>query len=232
MQNVVTWQDAILVAGTTVLNQLVSFLPNLFGAVLIIMVGRIVAGWTKSLVVGMLKTAKLNKVVKDTAVDAFLKKAEWKGQVEEIFGNIAKWLTLLIFFIAAINVLGLTTVTQVLNEILAYIPRVISAALILLAGVLLAGAVEGVVKGATGAVDASTSRMLGKLTSWIVMIFATLAAISELGIAAHVINTLITGVVATLTLGLGLALGLGSKDLVSKILTEWYQGIRQDLKKK
>ncbi len=64
------------------------------------------------------------------------------------------------------------------------------------------------------------------------MIFAILAAISELGIAANFINTLITGTIAMLSLGLGLALGLGSKDLVKEILTEWYSGIKKDLKRK
>ena len=123
--------------------------------------------------------------------------------------------------------MGLSTVSQVLNNILGYIPKVFSAAIVLLAGVLLAGLVESLVKGAVGSVAVSVSRFLGKLASWIVMIFATLAAISELGIAANFINTLITGTIAMLSLGLGLALGLGSKDLVKEILTEWYSGIKR-----
>ena len=111
-------------------------------------------------------------------------------------------------------------------------PKVFSAAIVLLAGVLLAGLVESLVKGAVGSVAVSFSRFLGKLASWIVMIFATLAAISELGIAANFINTLITGTIAMLSLGLGLALGLGSKDIVKEILTEWYGTVRKDLNRK
>ena len=63
------------------------------------------------------------------------------------------------------------------------------------------------------------------------MVFTILAAISELRIAEKVINTLIIGAVATMTIGLGLALGLGSKDLVKEMLSEWYGKVRQDLKK-
>lgn len=233
MQNgIISWQDAIFVAGATVLNQLAGFLPSLLGAIVIFLVGWIIGGLARSLVSKILSVIRLQAVIKGTAIDTFVQKAEIKGKVEDAIGGVVKWIIVFIFFIAAINILGLPTVSQVLNSILGYIPRVFSAALVLIAGVLLAGVVESVVKGATGAIDLSVSRFLGKLASWVVMIFSVLAAISELGIAAQFINTLIIGVVATLSLGLGLALGLGSKDIIREILAEWYEGVRRDIKKR
>lgn len=231
-ENISNWQDAIIVAGSSVLNQLATFIPNLLGALLVLVIGWLAGSWLKFLVSKILGAVKLNSLIAGTVVDSFLKKAEIGGKVEDILGNTVRWLTIFIFFIAAINILGLSTVSQVLNNILSYMPKVFSAAIVLLAGVLLAGLVESLVKGAVGSVAVSVSRFLGKLASWIVMIFATLAAISELGIAANFINTLITGTIAMLSLGLGLALGLGSKDLVKEILTEWYSGIKKDLNRK
>lgn len=231
-ENISNWQDAIVVAGSSVLNQLAIFIPNLLGAILVLVIGWLAGAWLKILVAKILGAVKLNALITGTAVDSFLKKAEIRGKIEDILGSTVRWLTIFIFFIAAINILGLSTVSQVLNNILGYIPKVFSAAIVLLAGVLLAGLVESLVKGAVGSVAVSVSRFLGKLASWIVMIFATLAAISELGIAANFINTLITGTIAMLSLGLGLALGLGSKDLVKEILTEWYSGIKKDLNRK
>ena len=231
-ENISNWQDAIVVAGSSVLNQLATFIPNLLGAILVLVIGWLAGSWLKFLVSKILGAVKLNTLVTGTVIDSFLKKAEIGGKVEDILGNTVRWLTIFIFFIAAVNILGLSTVSQVLNNILGYIPKVFSAAIVLLAGVLLAGLVESLVKGAVGSVAVSVSRFLGKLASWIVVIFATLAAISELGIAANFINTLITGTIAMLSLGLGLALGLGSKDLVKEILTEWYSGIKKDLKRK
>lgn len=231
-ENISNWQDAIIVAGSSVLNQLATFIPNLLGALLVLVIGWLAGSWLKFLVSKILGAVKLNSLIAGTVVDSFLKKAEIGGKVEDILGNTVRWLTIFIFFIAAINILGLSTVSQVLNNILSYMPKVFSAAIVLLAGVLLAGLVESLVKGAVGSVAVSVSRFLGKLASWIVMIFATLAAISELGIAANFINTLITGTIAMLSLGLGLALGLGSKDLVKEILTEWYGGVKKDLNRK
>lgn len=230
--SVTTWQEAVILAGSTVFSQMVSFLPNLFGAGLIFILGWIIAGWLRSLAVKLFEMVRLAKAVEGTAIETFLKKAEWNGKIEEIIGNLVKWIIVLVFFMAAANILGLSAVSEVLNSILAYLPSVFSAALILLVGVLLAGLVEGLIKGAMGAVDVSTSRLLGKITSWMVMVFTILAAISELRIAEKVINTLIIGAVATLTIGLGLAIGLGAKELVKEALSEWYGKVRQDLKKK
>lgn len=232
MDSVGSWQEAIMAAGSTVLSRIALFLPNLFGALFIFALGWVIAGLVQSLVARIVRLVQLHHLVEGTAVETFMKKAELKGKVEEILGGISKWIVIFIFFIAAVNVLGLTTVSLVLQGILGYIPKVISASLILVAGVLLAGVVESVVKGAAGTIAVSTSRLLGKIASWVVMIFATLAAVSELGIAAQVINTLIIGVVATLSLGTGLAIGLGSKDLVRDILAEWYGSFKKDLKRK
>ena len=103
-----------------------------------------------------------------------------------------------------------------------------ASVLILTAGVLLAGLIENFVKGTVNQVEPKTSRLLSKIASYLVVTVATLAAINELGIAQALINTLFIGVVATLTLGIGLSIGLGGKDIVSKILLDWYT----DFKKK
>lgn len=224
-------QDALLTASSTVLTRLALFLPNLLGSLLIFIVGWIVSGWTRSVITKLLRLVNLHRLTEGTGVETFLKKAELKGKAEELLGGLVRWVVLFIFLIASINVLGLSTVSQVLNNILAYIPRAISAVIILVVGVLLSGVVESLVKGATGALEVATSRFLGKIASWIVMVFSTLAAISELGIAEQFITTLFIGVVTTLALGLGLSLGLGSKDIVRDILTSWVESVKKDLKR-
>lgn len=227
-----TWQEALVVASSTIVTRLLSFIPNLLGAIVVFLIGWLISGWMRSLVIKMLTAARLQNIVQKTVIEQFIQKAELKGKIEEIVGGLVRWVIIFIFFIAAINILGLSTVSLVLNSILAYIPRVLSAIIILLVGVVLAGAVESIVKGTAGAIDVSTSRLLGKISSWMVMIFAILASISELGIAAQFINTVVIGVVASLSLGFGLALGLGSKDVVGEVLSNWYKELQKDLKRK
>src|SRR3989304_6401365 len=216
------WQQALFLAGSNIFTSFVNFLPDLLGAIIIFFVGIILAKWAKALVVKVLGLVSLDKLVRSTGFNQFLTKAEIKVKVEAFLGEIVRWLIIAVFSIAAINVLGLTTVSAVLTSILTYIPNIISAVLILTVGVMLAGLVENLVKGTLGQVEVKTSRLLSKIASYLVVIVAILAAVNELGIAQSLINTLFTGLVATLTLGIGLALGLGGKDVVSKMLLDWY----------
>lgn len=231
MPAVASWQEALLLAGEKVLSSIASFLPDLLGAIIVFLIGLALAKWAKKLVVKLLETLRLSTAVEKTGLQKFLKKAEVKLKTEEIIGGIAKWLIILTFSVAAINILGLPTVSVVLERILAYIPRIISAILILTIGVLLAGLVESLLKGALGQIDVKTSRLFGKIGSYLVVVFAALAAINELGIAQSLINTLFMGFIAMLALGFGLAIGLGAKDLIAQILNDWYKAFRKEIKK-
>ena len=79
--------------------------------------------------------------------------------------------------------------------------------------------------------DIKLGRLSGRLASYLVVIFAVMAAINELGIAQSLINTLFMGLVAMLALGFGLAIGLGAKDLVSEILNNWYKDLKKEIRK-
>jgi len=223
------YSSALVGAWTDVTTRLLAFFPNLIAALVVFLVGWIVAGWLRTITIKILETLRLSSLLQDTGVQHFLKKADITDKIEEAIGSIVKWLIILVFFIAAVNILGLSTVSQVLESILGYIPNVISAALILTIGVLISGFVESLVKGAIGSVDIKTGRLFGKIASYTIVVFASLAAISELRIAQAFINTIFTGFIAMLALGFGLAIGLGAKDLVSRVLNDWYERFRKDI---
>lgn len=223
-------QEAITAAALNVTTSIVNYLPNIVGAVVLLAVGLIIGKWVKALVKKVLELVNVSSLVKDSGIQNFLDKAEVKTKIEEGSGEVLRWLILLVFFIAAVNLLGLTTVSAFLNAILGYIPQVISASLVFAAGVLIAGWVEGLVKGAVGSLSLGTGRLLGKIASYVVVVFTILAAIGELGIAAEFINILFIGFVTMLALGLGLAFGLGAKDVVAEMLKEWHRQMKKELK--
>jgi F0F1-type ATP synthase membrane subunit c/vacuolar-type H+-ATPase subunit K len=229
--DIMAWQNALTSVWVNTVGSTFAFLPNILGAVLVAILGIVIGSWVKSVTVRSLQLLRFENLIKDSKFKAFLIKAEITDKVEEVVGSILKWLIVLTFFIAATNIVGLTTVSNVLVGILSYIPNVISAVIVLAIGVLLAGIVEGIVKGALASVDLKTSRLMGKIASYAVVTIATLAAFSELHIAESFINILFIGFVSMLALGSGLAIGLGAKDLVSKILVEWYKDLKTELKK-
>ena len=227
---IATWRTALFDAASNLLNSLALFIPNLLGAIILFLVGLLLARWLKTLIVKLLGGLNVSKLFKDTAVDKFLQKAEMSTKVEQVLGETVRFLTILIFFVASVNLLGLNTVTLVLNSILAYLPNVFAAVFIIALGVIIAGVVERLVKGALGTVDVHISRLLAKLSSYIIVIFTVLAALSQLKIATTFVTTLFTGFVAMLALGFGLAIGLGSKDLVKDLLEDWYKNFQKQIK--
>lgn len=226
------YQDAFLLAVKDTIANVLSYIPTILAAVVVFFLGLVIAKWAKVLTIKLLNALKLSAVVRKSGFEPFLKKAEITMRAEDIIGGVVKWLIILVFFIATVNMLGLPTVSVVLNSVLGYIPRVISAILVLTIGILLAGVVEGVIKGALGQVDVRASRLMAKIASWLVVVFSSLAAINELQIAQALINSLFVGFVAMLAIGIGLALGLGAKDLVSRILNEWYDRLKTEIKHK
>lgn len=225
-----TWQVALFDASSNLLTSIALFIPNLLGALILFFVGIVLSGWIKSLTVRLLSGLNLSKLFQGTTFSKFLEHADLTTKIEQVVGELLRLLVVLIFFIASINLLGLTTVTEVLNRILNYLPHVFAATLIIAIGTIIAGLVEKIVKGSLGTVDVKTSRLLAKISSYIVMVFTILAAMSQLGIAATFVNTLFIGFVAMLAIGLGLSLGLGSKDLVKTILEDWYKDFKKQVR--
>lgn len=232
MSNITDWQSTFNEASVSVFQTIFSFLPTLLAAVLVFVIGLVLARFLKKLTVRLFSELRLSRLAQMSGLETFLNKAEIKIKIEEILGNLVKWIIIFIFFITAVNILGLQSVSMVLNGILGAIPRVLSAAFILTAGILLAGLIESLVKGSVAQIDLKLGRVAGKFASYIVVIFVVLAAINEIGIAQALINSLFIGVVAMLALGFGLALGLGAKDLVAKILNEWYEQLKEEIRKK
>ncbi len=229
--DIIAWQNALYTVWMNTLGSVFSLLPNLLGAVLVATLGIVIANWVKSFVLKSLQMMRFETLIKDSKFKAFLVKAEVTDKVEEVIASVLKWLIVLTFFIAATNILGLTTVSNVLGGVLSYVPNIISAVIVMAIGVLLAGIVEGVVKGALASVDLKTSRLMGKVASYTVVTITTLAAFSELKIASEFINILFIGFVSMLALGFGLAIGLGAKDVVGEALSDWYKELKKDLKK-
>ncbi len=221
-----TFEDSFSVAVNQVFSGIVQFIPVLLGALLVLLVGLLLSGWAKSLTVKLLKVTKLDSLFTNPAIKEFLKNAQITEKIEVVIGEVVRWAIITLFFMASVNILGLTTVTAFLSTILSYIPNLFAAVIILLIGVILAGVLEKVVKGSLGSVDVSVSRFMGKFVSYTVMIVSVLAAISQLGIAQSFIEVIFTGFVATISLALGLGFGLGSKDLIKKVLEESYENFK------
>lgn len=210
----------------------IAFLPQLFWALIILIIGILLGRLGKSLVKSALHAINLNGLVKNAGFGKLSSQADFRPQVEEGLGELTRWLIIYLFTISFLNILGLTNIADFLTNILSYLPNIIAALLIFIIAVLLAGFTESFVKNAVASFDVITARLMGKIASYTIVVIGALIALSELGIAEFFINILFIGFVVTLSLTLGLAIGLGSKDVINDILKNWYKKYNQQTKKK
>lgn len=224
------WYDPFLLVTTQSLSSMAIYLPRIFAALLILIIGAAIARLIKRGLVKLLETVRVSSALKDTPVEVFLKNAELTNKVEEVLGSIVYWLLMLVVIHTTVSVLGLISLTVILEKIIGYLPSVISSVLILFIGLLLAGLVESLVKGSIKTIDGKSARLLGKFASYLVVILAVMMAISELGIAQEFILVLFIGFVSFLVLGFGLAVGLGGQHVIRAMFDDWYWKFRKDIK--
>lgn len=227
MNGLSAWQQALVSSWGQVWTSVLMVLPRILGAIVVFAIGLTLAYWVKNIVLKLLKTVRFEKLSESAGVDKFLKKADIKLSLVDLIGVIFQWIVVLVFFLAVVEILGLSVVSTVLAQVLGYIPNVLAAALIFAAGYIIAGLADGVVRGALTSVDHDAAKPVGRLARWFILVVAGFAAIDQLQIARSLITTFFQGLTYTIVLVVGLSVGLGAKDLVSKILTDWYEKIRK-----
>jgi len=225
-----SWYGSWSLFSSQFLTQISLFLPRILAALLIIIIGAFLAKALKRLVIRVLETFRVSALLKNTPIEHFVTNAEVGQKIEDIIGSLIYWLVMLVVLHTSVTVLGLQPLSAVLDRLLNYLPNIISAVLVLVIGTLLAGVVESVVKGSIKTIDGKSARFIGKISGYLVVSLAVMAAISELGIATEFITIIFVGFVAMLTLGVGLAVGLGGQEVVRKILNTWYEKTLEEVK--
>ena len=139
-----------------------------------------------------------------------------------IVAGIVKWIVRVVVLLVAFDTLGLPAVSDVMRQLLLWLPNLVVAIFVLFIGGIAARALGNVVRGATAEGGFSNPETLSNVARTAVWSFAVVIAINQLGIATNLINTLFTGFVGALAIALGLAFGLGGRDRASRTLENWY----------
>lgn len=224
--SVQSWGDAIIGSLSGLWLDFISFIPNLIAALVVFFIGWAIAVAVGRLVEKLLVILRINqafdniKGLKNAAARASL-----KINIPLLFGEIVKWFLIVVFLLASTDILGLEDVAAFLRQVLSYIPNVVVAALILVIATVLANFVYRTVQASVNAAGFSSGSAVATLAKWSIIIFAVMAALSQLNVAVALIQTLLTALFAMLALAGGLAFGLGGKELAAS----WLKKIESDI---
>ncbi|MEM9174802.1 MAG: hypothetical protein AAGC67_06180 [Myxococcota bacterium] len=204
----------------------IEFLPKLVGALVVFFLGWLFAKLVRAILVRSIQVS-LDALLERSGLMETLERASISAQPSAIVGGLAYWLILILVVMGAAEIVGLTAVTSAITRILAYIPNVISAALVLAAGVFLARFIGNAVTSAASAAGLSYAKGLGAVAQTSIVVMVVVVTLEQLGVDTQILITVITVTVAAITAGMGLSFALGSRDIVTAILAGHY--LRQTL---
>ncbi len=217
-------QIEVLESVKTILNQMSAFLPKLIGALVILIVGWIIAKVVLALAVKGLKLIRLDVLVEKSGIDEFLKQGGLQLTMQGLLAGLQYWLIMLIVFLATANSLGLQVASDLFSKIVLYIPNVIVAVLVLIVGTFFARLVRGVLLTYLNNVGIEGAATVSTLAQYAIIVFVTFTALEQLAIGRELIVSAFELAFGAVCLALALAFGLGGRD--------WAASIVENLRKK
>src|SRR3954468_15127694 len=193
-----------------------SYIPQLVGAIVILIIGYIVAKILEAVVGRVLKGIGFDRWMERGGIKQFLDRAETNQTPHSILGKLVFWFIFIIALTMAADALGIPQVSAVLAQLIAYIPSIIAAILILILAALLGNFLAGVVRGATG------SNLLGSIARYAIIVYAVFAALTQLGIAVQLTASTFLILLGAVALAGALAFGIGGMDVARDILQKAY----------
>lgn len=209
----------IVASFAELFDKFMAFVPNFLAAIIILIIGLIVAGALGKLVARLVELSKIDTLL---AKVEMVKKFNQSGAdltLSTVIGGLVKWFLILVTLIAVADILGLNSFNEFLVSIATYIPSVVVAVLILVAGVVLGNAVKSLITRVIKTSSLRVGAIVATIAQWSIVVFAVMAALTQLNIAVTLINTLFTGIVFMLALAGGLAFGLGGRDAAAGLIS-------------
>jgi len=227
MLETVVASDVVRTSLLTLWGKVAGFVPQLVAALVVFLIGWLVAVLLGKLAWHIVRVVKLDRGLDAIGVKRIWERSGYKLNTPFFFYELVKWFFIVVFLMAATDILGLIQVTEFLRTVVAYLPNVIVAALVLLIGILMARFLEGLVRGSVKAAELASANFLGSLTKWAVLIFSLLVALNQLRVADEIIRIVVIGVVAAGAIALGLSFGLGGKAHAEDFISKMRQHVRE-----
>jgi hypothetical protein len=209
----------------------VAFIANLVLAIIVFIIGYLIAVGIGKLITEILKSIRFNKLFEKEGWRKALQRANIDVNPSEFIGAIFKWILVIVTLLIAVDILKLTDFAVFLTNVLNYLPRVIVAVLVFVVAIIISDIIEKVVRATVERLKVGYGYVAASIVKWAIWIFTLFLILDQLLPSSDLVKTLysgiIYGIVGALALGVGLAIGLGGKDTAAKIISDMHRKIEE-----
>lgn len=202
------------------------YLPKVFGALVLLVVALLAAKLVQAVVERVLRVVGVDRLAQNKQIAKTLKTAEVNVDFVDVTGRISFWVVIVIFALTIADVLDLTAMSEVMRQLVGYLPSVLAAAIVLTVTVAGARLVRDVLRAALNRMRVDFAGPVSSVVFYVLAIFGVVMAVDQLGFDTTILTANITLVVGGVMLALGLAFGLGGKDVAGQIVEGAYKNLR------
>jgi len=204
-----------------------SYIPAIAGAIVILVVGWLIAKVIEALVARILKAVKLDAASEKAGIANVLAKGDIKLTLSELIGAIVYWLIILVVIATTLDALNLKIASSLMTRLVGYVPNIIAAVFIMILGAFVANFVGTIVRTAGNNAGLKNTKMLSQLAQIVLMVFTVIVAIEQLEIATTLLVLSVNIVLVSIGLGIAIAFGLGCKDIAGKFMQDTINSMKK-----
>jgi len=213
-----TVREALRASLAGALGTFLSAVPRIIAFAIVLAAGWLIAALIARATIAVLRAIRFNDLARRSGLAGFVQNMGVRQDATGVIASVAKWFVRLMTLVVAFDTLGLPAVSGVLQQLLLWLPNLAVGLVALVIGGLAANALSRIVRGSAVGAGLSNPDVLAAATRIAVWTFAVLVAVSQLGVATALINTLVVGVVGAVALAVGLAFGLGGRARAADLL--------------
>lgn len=214
--------DMLLDTTREFLHQSAALLPRLVLALGVIVVGWLLAKIVRFAIEKGLRAVNFNVLTQRAGTDHFLQRGGLRGDTTTLFGLLGYWAVLIAALMIASNGLGLTYMTDLLQRIELFVPKILVAGLVIVLGSYFARFVGETVDNYCLAAQVADADMIGKIVRYLIMTFVLMIALSQVEIGGDFVQRAFLIILAGVVLALALAFGLGGRRWAAAMLERWW----------
>ncbi len=219
--------DAVRASFENAWAQTIAIAPQIVAMVVVIVLGYVVARFVGKAITTLAEKLGLQNAADQSGLADSMHRMGVQRNVPAIIGTIVFWLLMSVFLMAGFNILGLQAVSEAMQAIVAYIPKLLVATVVIVVGLLLATFLRGVVATSADRVGLSYAEYLANGCYYVFALLTFIAAFNQLGLQFALLEQLILIAAGAVAVGFALAFGLGGRDVMAGILAGYY--VRQRL---
>ena len=222
MDTLQQWEEMLLSSLATFSQRIFNVLPNVIGALLLLLVGWLIAKGVSVAIRKLLQSKTMARLTERLNRLSLLQRSDLSLDSVRIISRFVYWIILLIFFVAASETLGWTAVSRTLNNLINYLPALLSAIVILLIGLYLAQTVRSVIRAALHSLRVGAAQLISSFAFYLLATIVVLTALEQAGVDTSIITANLTLIVGAIVGAFAISFAIASRHILENILASFY----------